>query len=887
MTGKLFLIDGHSHLYRAFYALKGLTTPDGRPSNAVYGFTAMIRKLLQDHAPEYLAVTFDVPGPTFRDEMFPEYKATRQRPPDEFRAQVPMAYDVLEAMQVPILTKPGYEADDVFGTVAREAAEQGIEVFIVTGDKDAQQLLNSRIRILDTMKDVVMSEETLRERDGISADQVVEVMALAGDSTDNVPGVPKVGRKTALKLILQYGTLENVLAHVDEVKGPKLRENLKNFADQARLSKKLVTIDTHVLIEFDLEQCRVKPPAAELLVPVYERLGFRQFLAEFSPAPTKEEAAYHLVNTPELFEKFSEQLKQCSRFSLDLETTSASPMAAKIVGLSFSWQEKEAWYLPVRAPLGEKTLSEERVLDALRPILADESVDKVGQNLKYDAVVLRNHGVELRGIVFDTMIAAYVLNAERRRYSLSTLAADMLQYRMIPISDLIGRGKKQITMDLVPVERVCEYACADADIAFRLAVLLEKQLREQDMLDLFTSVELPLIPVLVEMEYNGIKLDVTVLEQMSGWLSEQIGALEKEIHTEAGEEFNIASPKQLSKILFEKMGLPKGRRTKTGASTNSAVLEQLAIGHRLPGLVLEFRHLSKLKSTYVDALPQMVLAATGRIHTSFNQTTTATGRLSSSDPNLQNIPIRTELGERTRKAFVPSEPSLLLLAADYSQIELRILAHISGDQVLRKAFAEDVDIHRFVAAQIHGVAPEEVTSGMRRAAKAVNFGIIYGLTPYGLSRGLRIPVSEAAAFIDGYFERYPGVKRFIEETIDRARKAGFVSTLCGRRRALPALNDENQTSRSFAERAAVNTVIQGTAADMIKIAMHRIHRRLRDERMRTRMLLQVHDELVFELPPDEERQAGSLIKEEMEGALRMDVPIKVQVAVGKNWQETK
>ena len=887
MTGKLFLIDGHSHLYRAFYALKGLTTPDGRPSNAVYGFTAMIRKLLQDHAPEYLAVTFDVPGPTFRDEMFPEYKATRQRPPDEFRAQVPMAYDVLEAMQVPILTKPGYEADDVFGTVAREAAEQGIEVFIVTGDKDAQQLLNSRIRILDTMKDVVMSEETLRERDGISADQVVEVMALAGDSTDNVPGVPKVGRKTALKLILQYGTLENVLAHVDEVKGPKLRENLKNFADQARLSKKLVTIDTHVLIEFDLEQCRVKPPAAELLVPVYERLGFRQFLAEFSPAPTKEEAAYHLVNTPELFEKFSEQLKQCSRFSLDLETTSASPMAAKIVGLSFSWQEKEAWYLPVRAPLGEKTLSEERVLDALRPILADESVDKVGQNLKYDAVVLRNHGVELRGIVFDTMIAAYVLNAERRRYSLSTLAADMLQYRMIPISDLIGRGKKQITMDLVPVERVCEYACADADIAFRLAVLLEKQLREQDMLDLFTSVELPLIPVLVEMEYNGIKLDVTVLEQMSEWLSEQIGALEKEIHTEADEEFNIASPKQLSKILFEKMGLPKGRRTKTGASTNSAVLEQLAIGHRLPGLVLEFRHLSKLKSTYVDALPQMVLVATGRIHTSLNQTATATGRLSSSDPNLQNIPIRTELGERIRKAFVPSEPSLLLLAADYSQIELRILAHISGDQALRKAFAEDVDIHRFVAAQIHGVAPEEVTSGMRRAAKAVNFGIIYGLTPYGLSRGLRIPVSEAAAFIDGYFERYPGVKRFIDETIDQARKAGFVSTLCGRRRALPALNDENQMSRSFAERAAVNTVIQGTAADMIKIAMHRIHRRLRDERMRTRMLLQVHDELVFELPPDEERQAGSLIKEDMEGALRMDVPIKVQLAVGKNWQETK
>ena len=798
-----------------------------------------------------------------------------------------MAHDVLDALQIPVLEKEGYEADDVLGTVAREVAEQGIEVFLVTSDKDAQQLLGPRVRILDAAKEIVITDETLRESSGIEPAQVVEIMGLSGDATDNVPGVPKVGPKTALKLIRQYGTLEEVLAHATEVTGAKLQENLKDYAEQARLSKRLVTIDAHVPIEFDLEECRVKPPDPNRLTPVYERLGFRQFLSEFAPEPTREKVAYHLVNTEALFGDFLKRLRGQRRFSLDLETTSASPMAAKLVGLSFSWKQKEAWYLPVRAPEGEKVLDEKEVLAALRPVLTDESIGKVGQNLKYDAVVLLNQGVELRGIVFDTMIAAYVLNAERRRYSLDLLAADFLNYRMIPISDLIGRGKKQTTMDRVPVKQVCEYACADADIALRLAELLDKELREQKMLDLFTRIELPLVPVLVEMERNGIRLDANVLRQMSKWLSTQIATLEKEIHAEAGEEFNVASPKQLAAILFDKLGLPKGRWTKTGASTDSDVLAQLAIGHRLPGLVLEFRQLSKLKSTYVDALPQMVLPATGKLHTSFNQTATATGRLSSSDPNLQNIPIRTELGERIREAFVPSEPGLLLLMADYSQIELRILAHISGDEALHRAFEQDMDIHRFVAAQIHGVAPEEVTPTMRRAAKAVNFGIIYGLTPYGLSRDLRIPVGEADAFIKGYFERYPGVKRFIDEIVAQAREVGHVTTLCGRRRSLPGLNDSNRVTRSFAERAAVNTVIQGTAADMIKIAMTRIHRRLREESPQTRMLLQIHDELVFELPPKEEPRATAIVVREMTDALRLDVPIKVNVAVGRNWQETK
>ena len=887
MTGKFFLVDGHSHLFRAFYALRGLAAPDGRPTNAVFGFTAMIRKLLDTRAPEFLAVAFDMPGPTFRHEMFPDYKATRDHPPDELRVQIPMAREVLDAMRIPVFARQGYEGDDVLGTLARQADEQGLDVYLVTSDKDAQQLLTPRVQMFDTKKDEVLTEKALRERDGIASGQVVDVMALSGDVTDNVPGVPKVGPKTALKLIREHGTLEEVLARALDMKASKLRENLIAFADQARLSKRLVTIDTHVPIEFDLEQCRVQPHDLARMRPVYERFGFRQYLAGTDVEPTRDDADYRQVDTSAAFDGFMKKLSAQKRFSLDLETTSAMPMEAHIVGLSFSWQAKQAWYLPVRAPLGEKTLDEKVVLAALTPILTDEGIEKIGQNLKYDAVVLRNHGVELRGIVFDTMIAAYVLDAERRRYGLAALAADMLDYRMIPIGDLIGSGKKQITMDRVPVETVCEYACADADIAWRLAERLEKQLRDQDMFELFSSIEMPLIPVLIEMEYNGIKLDGDVLKEMSGWLTGQIAELEKEIHKIAGEEFNVASPKQLSKILFEKLGLPVIRRTKTGPSTNSDVLKQLAVGHKLPGLVLEFRQFSKLKSTYVDALPQMVNPATGNIHTSFNQTATATGRLSSSDPNLQNIPIRTELGERIRKAFVPSRPEYGLLTADYSQIELRILAHICADETLRRAFEEDQDIHRFVAAQINGVAPEEVTSAMRRAAKAVNFGIIYGLTPYGLSRDLRIPVGEAAGFIDEYFGRYPGVKRFIHETLEQAREAGYVSTLCGRRRSLPALNDSNRAVRSFAERAAVNTVIQGTAADMIKIAMARIHVRLREENVRARMLLQIHDELVFELPSEEHEQITAVVVEEMTGALELDVPIKVNVATGQNWQEAK
>jgi len=888
MPERLYIIDGHSHLYRAFFAIRGLTTRDGRPSNAVFGFTAMLRKLINEHRPDYLAVAFDRPGPTFRHQRFDQYKANRPVPPEEFRLQIPMTEEVLRAMGIPIYAAEGYEADDILGTLARQAREKGLDVVLVTGDKDTAQLLDDHVAILDTRKGELTSAATLRERDGIEPAQVIDVMALAGDPTDNVPGVPGVGPKTALRLIRKYGSLDEVLARAGEIEPPSLGARLAQNAHLARLSRDLVRIDTHAPVELDLERCRLRPPDPDKLAPIYEKLSFHQFLEDLPRTPSEEKAEYILVNTPGSFESFLSRLREVRRFAMDLETTSSSPRVARIVGLSFSWKEREAWYVPVRGPLGETTLDEAAVLDALRPILTDSDVQKVGQNIKYDMVVLRNYGIELRGVAFDTMLAAYVLDAERHSYSLDSLAADYLGHHMTPITDLIGKGSKQITMDLVPIERVKDYACADADVTLRLSHRLEEDLRaEPDLLRLFEEIELPLASVLAEMEHHGIGFDPGRLGEMSAWLGEKLAELERRIYAEAGQEFNVNSPRQLAAILFDKLGLPRIRRTRTGASTDSEVLEELASRHPLPGLVLEYRQLSKLKSTYVDALPLMVLPETGRIHTSFQQTATSTGRLSSSEPNLQNIPVRTEIGERIRAAFVPGEPGWVFLSADYSQIELRILAHVSGDRALREAFEHDQDIHRVVAAQIHNVAQEAVTPEMRRAAKTVNFGIIYGLTPRGLARDLRISTEEAERFIEAYFSRYPGVREFISETIARAHRDGFVRTLCGRRRRLPGLSDSNHAVRQFAERAAVNAVIQGTAADMIKIAMIRISDRFKSQRLRARMILQIHDELLLELPPEEIEAVRETVAAEMTGALHMSVPVKVNIAIGRNWMESK
>jgi len=889
MSKTLFLMDGHSHCYQAFYAMagRGFTSPDGQPVNAVYIFATMLRKILNDYRPEYFAAAFDEKGPTFRHGLYPAYKANREVPPDEFLRQVPLIKDLLRAHGIPIFQREGYEADDLIGTLARQARERGMEVCLLMTDKDARQLLGPGVSMLNARTGERLTAEDLAEKEGLRPEQVVDMMALAGDASDNVPGVPGVGPKTAARLIRQYGSLEEVLAHVDEMKQGRLKERLAAHGEQARLSRRLVTIDCHAPVTLDPEACRVRPDP-DALRDLFGRLGFRSLLDGLGPArPTSEERDYRLVDTPESFESFLRELKAERRFAFDLETTSVHPVRAEIVGLAFSWRAKSGYYVPLRAPEGERTLEAHKVLAALKPILGSTRYRKVGQNLKYDAVCMLKVGHELRGIAFDTMLAAYCLDPTRRRYNLDDLALDYLDLRTTPISDLIGKGKAQRRMDEVPARRVCDYACEDADVALRLADLLEPKLREAECWDLYVEEELPLVEVLAHMEHHGIGFDPGALDQMTEEITARLRDLEAEIHREAGEPFNVASPKQLSRILFGKLGLPVVKKTRTGPSTDADVLSELAIEHRLALLVLEHRKLSKLLSTYVKVLPQEVLPETGCIHASFHQTATATGRLSSSDPNLQNIPIRTELGSRIRSAFVPARREHLMLAADYSQIELRILAHFSGDRELRRAFERGRDIHASVAAQIAGVRLAEVTPEQRRLAKAVNFGIVYGQTAYGLSRSLSIPVEEADGFIKAYFERYAGVKEFIERVLSEARERGYVTTLRGRRRYLPDLNASDRPRRSFAERAAVNTIIQGTAADMIKRAMIQIHRHIRKDRLKTRLVLQIHDELLFEVPPGEVPRVQPRIVEIMSRAEDLDVPIVVDVGVGRNWLEAK
>ncbi|NOZ24397.1 MAG: DNA polymerase I [Planctomycetes bacterium] len=896
MSEKLFLIDGHSHLFQAFFAIKGLTGPDGTPTNAVLGFTKMLQKLIREQTPDYLAVAFDVGKPTFRHEQYPDYKANRPPAPPEYDAQVPIVYELLRAFRIPIYTKEGYEADDLLGTIAKQVAAEndGVETVIVTSDKDADQLLDEQITVLNATKNRLKTVDTLRKEKGIAPEQLIDVMALAGDSSDNVPGVPKIGPKTALELIHQFGSMEAVLANTDKIKQKKRRENLEQFADQARLSKRLVTIDTDVDLDFDLNECRLKEPDAEALKELYQRLGFNRLLSDLmEPETEAEETAYHTVDTEEAFDSFLAALKKQERFSVDIETTSLSPIDAEIVGLSFAWKEREAYYLPIRGPEGANLLDEKRTLAALKPLLEDEKAGKIGQNIKYDALVLRNADIHLKGIVFDTMVAAYLCGSGSRRYNLDDLALTHLGHRNIPITDLIGGGKDQKSMADIDVAKVSEYACEDADITLRLANVLEEELKGRELLNLFHGVEAPLISVLTEMEWNGVKVDVDFLKAMSADLDRQLQALEKDIYEEAGEEFNISSTKQLGEILYDKLGLevPEKRKTKkrTQRATDADTLQLLAAQNdeKLPALVIEYRKLSKLKSTYVDALPAQVNARDGKIHASFNQTATATGRLSSSEPNLQNIPIKTELGRTIRRAFVPSGDGQVLLTADYSQIELRVLAHFCGDETLVKAFKNDLDIHRFVASQIFGVDQKDVTTEMRYRAKTINFSVIYGKTPFGLSKELGVPVHEAKQFIDSYFDRYRRVREFIEETLSAARTNGYVSTLLGRRRYFSALISSKPVERSAAERAAFNAVIQGTAADMIKVAMNDVYGHLQRKEMRTRMILQIHDELVFEVPKVELPEAHGIIEKDMRSAITLDVPVKVNIAVGDNWLEAE
>ncbi|MEN6492678.1 MAG: DNA polymerase I [Thermoguttaceae bacterium] len=894
---KVYVIDSHSLIHQVFHALPEMTSPQGEPVGAVFGFARDLFYLLEQKRPDYLFCAFDLPGKTFRHQLYEQYKGHRPEMDVDLAPQFGNIRKVVEAMGIPALGLESFEADDVLATVARLTGERGGQCFLVTADKDCRQLITDQVLVYNIRKDQVIDREALKADWGIAPEQVIDFQALVGDSVDNVPGVPLIGPKGAQQLLQHFGTLDALYQRIDELPNGKKKQNLIAAHDQALLSRNLVRLDCQVPVPVDWEAGRVGRIDRPRLRELFQRFGFRSLVekvdalasqfGEAAPAGKQLELRYRLVDTPEALAALVEELGQQKSLSVDLETTNIWPRWAEIVGIALAWNDTEGCYLPVRGPAGEKHLDLAATLDALRPILENPAIEKVGQNLKYDMIVLRSNGILLAGVGFDTMVASYLLDAGERTHNLDDLAKHYLGHTTIKISELIGTGKNQKRMDEVPIRLVTDYAGEDAVLPLHLRPILAPRLAEAKLEKLFTDVEMPLIDVLVELEYNGIKVDVQRLAELSRRFGERIAAVEREIHELAGRELNIASPKQLQQVLFQDLKLPVIKKTKTGPSTDAEVLEELAAVHPLPAKIVEYRQYTKLKSTYVDALPQMVNPKTGRVHASFHQAVTATGRLSSSDPNLQNIPVRTEEGREIRSAFVPGEPGWQLVAADYSQIELRVLAHYSGDEQLREAFARDEDIHARVASQIYGVPLAGVTPDMRRQAKTVNFGVIYGQSPFGLAKELRIEKQAAAQFIEAYFAGYPGIEKFLNRVLADCQQSGYVSTVLGRRRAIRGVRAEAGRQRNLAERTAINTVIQGSAADLIKLAMLAIHRRLKTERLAARMLLQIHDELIFEAPAEEVDTLAALVAQEMAAAHPLDVPLKVDVKTGPNWADAK
>ncbi|MFA4991555.1 MAG: DNA polymerase I [Candidatus Omnitrophota bacterium] len=878
---KLFLIDGNSYCYRAYYAIKDLRNSRGRPTNAVYGFLLMLRKLVDKERPDYLAVAFDLKGPTFRHKKFDQYKIQRKPMPDDLIEQMPLIKEVVSAYNIPIFEKEGFEADDILATIAKKVSGEGIKVYIVTGDKDMLQLVNDNVKVCNTHKeDLIYDIEMVKDRFmGLGPENVVDLIALAGDASDNIPGVRGIGEKTAIELLKEFNSLENLYKNLGKIKSDSRKKMLADHEQDAVMSKELATIDACVPIEIDVDKMSIKPPDSARLLKIFRELDFKAFAKEISAndSDVNKEADYRVISGQKDLDGFIELLRKQGDFVLDLETTSEDPMSAVPVGISFCWKSGEAYYINL--------IELRNALKDLKPILENPSVKKTGQNIKYDKLVLMNHGVCLAGVDFDTMVASYLLNPSKLNHNLDDLAFEYLGHKKIPIEGLLGTGKNKITMDMVPIEKISAYCCEDSDVTFRLKGVFEKELFKKELDALFRDIELPLIDVLTDMEKNGVKIDTEFLKETSGTMEKELEKLIAYIYEIAGSEFNINSPKQLSEILFKRMGLPVLKKTKTGASTDMEVLSRLSLMHPLPKELLRYRELSKLKSTYVDALPELVNKKTGRVHTSFNQTVTATGRLSSSDPNVQNIPAKTEEGRRIRKAFI-GEKGNYILAADYSQIELRILAHLSGDEELLSAFKKDSDVHTHTASLIFNVKENEVTPQMRANAKTVNFGIIYGMSAFGLARNLGMDQGTAQDFIDSYFERYPRVKIYMEDKIEDARASGYVTTLFNRRRYIPEITAGSVREQQQAERIAINTPVQGSAADLIKIAMINVYGEMKKKNLKSLMTLQVHDELVFEAREDELEEMKRLVKKEMEGAVKLSVPIKVSVKCGENWLET-
>ncbi len=893
----LVLVDGSSYLYRAFHAMPALTNSKGEPTGAVYGVANMLRRLLNDYDPAHVAVVFDAKGKTFRDEMFPEYKAHRPPMPDELRRQIAPIHAIVRAMGLPLLSIDGVEADDVIGTLAKQAEEQGMKVLVSTGDKDMAQLVNEHVTLVNTMTETVMDPQGVVEKFGIPPDQIIDYLTLIGDTVDNVPGVPKVGPKTAVKWLEKFGSLDAIMAHADEIKG-KVGDNLRESLVQLPLSRELVTIkcDVEMLLKpLELER---EAPDTGVLRELYSELEFKTWLAELLGAEgaggdreqekrTAAEAEYETVLDWERFDHWLEKLEAAALFAFDTETTSLNYMDAQIVGVSFAVEAGSAAYVPVahNYPGAPQQLPRAEVLAKLQPLLEDENAHKVGQNLKYDMSVLANHGITLRGIAHDTMLESYVLESTATRHDMDSLALKYLGHKTITFEEVAGKGAKQIGFNEVGLEQAGPYAAEDAEITLRLHQCLWPRLEAiPSLAGLYRNLEVPLLSVLSRMERTGVLVDQAMLEQQSRELAGKMDAIEKQAFEEAGERFNLGSPKQIQALLFDKLALPVLKKTPKGQpSTAEDVLAELALDYPLPRLILDHRSMSKLKSTYTDKLPGMINPHTGRVHTSYQQAVAATGRLSSSDPNLQNIPVRTAEGRRIRQAFIAPDGARIV-AADYSQIELRIMAHLSGDEGLLKAFAAGEDIHRATASEVFEVPLDEVSGDQRRSAKAINFGLIYGMSAFGLARQLGIDRSAAQNYVDLYFARYPGVKVYMDQTREQAREQGYVETVFGRRLYIPDIKSSNGQRRQYAERTAINAPMQGTAADIIKRAMLAVDTWL-DQQRDVRMIMQVHDELVFEVPQEKVDAASRKVTELMSSAAELRVPLLVEAGNGANWDE--
>jgi len=898
---RLILVDGSSFLFRAYHAIPPLTSPAGLPTNAIHGVTNMLRKLIADYHSDYLTVVFDAPGKTFRNDLYPDYKAHRPPMPDDLRVQIEPLHNIIRAMGLPLLMETGIEADDLLGVLAFHAVAQGYNVIISTGDKDMAQLVGDKIMLENTMTSTRMDSAGVVEKFGVRPDQIADYLALIGDSVDNIPGVPKVGPKTAAKWLEHYDTLDNLIAHADEIKG-KIGDNLRASLEQLPLAKQLATIRHDLALPYHMDDLKQQPMDKAELKSLLTELGFSSWLKALdysaneapSPAvvddnpPSDMDTEYETILGEQSFQHWLKQLEQADLFAFDTETTSLDYGKAEIVGVSFAVTAGQAAYVPVahEYPGAPEQLGREHVLEALRPLLESPRHAKLGQNLKYDSHVLANHGITLRGIAHDTMLESYVLDSTATKHNLDDMAKTYLGVTTIHYEDVAGKGAKQIPFQEVAVEQAAPYAAEDADITMRLHQLLSGRLEQQPSLQqLYQDIEMPLLPVLVRIERNGVLIDTDMLARQSLELANQIIAIEQHAHDMAGGHFNLGSPKQIQEILFEQLKLPVLKKTPKGQpSTDEGVLQELAADYPLPELILEHRGLSKLKSTYIDKLPMQIDPKTGRIHTSYHQAVAATGRLSSSDPNLQNIPIRSEQGRKIRQAFIAPN-GYKIVAADYSQIELRIMAHLSGDAGLLQAFKDGEDIHRATAAEVFGVAPDQVTHDLRRSAKAINFGLIYGMSSFGLAQQLGLGRNQAQDYIDLYFARYPGVKNYMDTIRAKAREQGYVETLFGRRLHLPDINARNAATRQYAERTAINAPMQGTAADIIKQAMIAADHWLQAEQPLAKMIMQVHDELVFEIAEPQLEHCIVKIRGLMCSAADLNVPLVVDVGIGDNWDE--